>query len=190
AMIPQRHGWQARAAFAAFAGLTAFFLIRTWVSEGVEPPTEVPAEPKTLLTWVLGLPIGGAIAVVFLPRQAHRLLEYFTLLVMLATFAVSAFLLGPDMGRTFHFNQDVVWLARFGIHYHVAIDGISLWLVLLTTFVTPIAAYASFGSVTNRIKDWCFALLLLEGALIGSFISLDLFLFYVFFELGLVPMYV
>jgi NADH-quinone oxidoreductase subunit M len=95
-----------------------------------------------------------------------------------------------DMGRTYHFNQDVVWIERFGIHYHVALDGISLWLVVLTVFITPIAAYASFGSINTRLKDWCFSLLLLEAAMIGAFLALDLFLFYVFWELMLIPMYV
>jgi NADH-quinone oxidoreductase subunit M len=84
----------------------------------------------------------------------------------------------------------VVWIERFGIHYHVALDGISLWLVILTAFIVPIAGYASFGSVTTRIKDWCFALLLLEAAMIGAFVALDLFLFYVFWEMMLIPMYV
>ncbi len=93
------------------------------------------------------------------------------------------------MGRGFHFNEDVVWMPRFGIHYHVAIDGISLWLVMLTVFITPIATYASFGSIHTRLKDWCFALLLLEAAMIGAFLALDLFLFYVFWELMLIPMY-
>src|SRR5262249_34004523 len=74
--------------------------------------------------------------------------------------------------------------------YHVAADGISLWLILLTTFITPIAAYAAFGSIKTRIKELCFAFLLLQGAMIGAFVSLDLFLFYVFWELMLVPMYV
>jgi NADH-quinone oxidoreductase subunit M len=189
-LLPHRHGWKVRAALGAIAGLMMLFVVKMWVAENAEPPAEVPTEPKTLLSWLIGIPIAGCIAVLFLPRQAHRFLQGFTMIVMLVTLAVSAFLLGPDMGRTFHFNQDIVWLSRFGIHYHVALDGISLWLVLLTTFVSPIAAYASFGSVHHRIKDWCFALLLLEGALVGSFVSLDLFLFYVFFELSLVPMYV
>ena len=61
---------------------------------------------------------------------------------------------------------------------------------MLTTFITPIATYVSFGSIKTRIKDWCFALLLLEAAMIGAFVALDLFLFYVFWELMLVPMYV
>jgi NADH-quinone oxidoreductase subunit M len=72
----------------------------------------------------------------------------------------------------------------------VALDGISLWLVLLTTITTPIAAWASFGSIQSRIKDWCFSLLLLEGAMLGAFVAVDLFLFYVFWELMLIPMYV
>jgi NADH-quinone oxidoreductase subunit M len=81
-------------------------------------------------------------------------------------------------------------MPRFGIHYHVAIDGLSLWLVMLTLFITPIAAYASFGSVHARMKDWCFALLILEGGMLGALVSLDLFTFYVFWELMLIPMYV
>ena len=80
-------------------------------------------------------------------------------------------------------------MPELGIRYHVAVDGISLWLVLLTTLTTPIAAYAAFGSIETRIKELCFALLLLQGAMIGAFVSLDLFLFYVFWELVLVPMY-
>ena len=72
----------------------------------------------------------------------------------------------------------------------MAIDGISLWLVMLTVFITPIAAYASFGSIHARMKDWCFALLLLEAAMLGALVALDLFLFYMFWELMLVPMVV
>jgi len=191
ALIPHKHGARVRATLALICGLVALFVVKTWVSESAEPPTEAPPpESQTLLSWLIGLPVLGAVAILFLPRQSPRLLQGVTLGTMLGTLALSLPLLSVDMGRTFHFEQDVPWIARYGIHYHVALDGISLWLVLLTTFITPIAAFASFGSVTARIKDWCFALLLLEGALIGAFVSLDLFVFYVFFELGLVPMYV
>ena len=93
------------------------------------------------------------------------------------------------MTRGWHFLYVRDWIPSLGIRYHVAIDGISLWLVLLTTFITPIAAYASFGSIKTRIKELCFAYLLLQAAMIGAFVSLDLFLFYVFWELMLVPMY-
>jgi NADH-quinone oxidoreductase subunit M len=191
ALIPRGHGWNVRLPLAFIAGLFVLFVSRLWPTdvlpaEGAAPP----AEPATLLAWLIGLPTAGAIAILFLPRQAPRLLKATTLLVMIGTLAASIPLLRVDMGRTFHFNQDVLWIERFGIHWHVAIDGISLWLVMLTVFITPIAAYVSFGSINTRIKDWCFSLLILEGAMIGTFVSLDLFLFYVFFELGLVPMYV
>ncbi|HEV8244138.1 MAG TPA: NADH-quinone oxidoreductase subunit M, partial [Polyangiaceae bacterium] len=74
--------------------------------------------------------------------------------------------------------------------YHVAVDGVSFWLILLTTLTTPIALHVSMGSIQTRIKDFCFAFLLLHGAMLGAFVSLDLFLFFVFWELMLVPMIV
>lgn len=181
-------GWSTRLALAVMAGLLALFVSRLWPAAATE--AETVAESPHLLTWLVGLPLAGAIAILFLPRQAPRVLQTTTLLVMLATLAMSLPLLRATMGRAFHFNEDVVWMESLGIRYHVAVDGISLWLVLLTVFVTPIAAYASFGSIHTRIKDWCFALLMLEAAMIGSFVALDLFLFYIFWELMLIPMYV
>jgi NADH-quinone oxidoreductase subunit M len=136
------------------------------------------------------LPIIGAVAILFTPRQSHTTLRWTTVLVMLGTLALSLPLLRVSMGRTYHFNEDVLWLPRFGIHYHLAVDGISLWLVILTVVITPIAAYASFAPIQTRIKDWCFALLLLEGGMLGSFLALDLFVFYIFWEVMLIPMYV
>lgn len=189
-LVPQGYSWRVRAPLAVIAALFGLFVARVWPSaEGAEAAT-APAEMPTLLTWLIGLPMAGAIAILFMPRQAPRLLKTTSLLVMFGTLLAATPLLRVDMGRTFHFNHDVVWVERFGIHYHVALDGISLWLVMLTVFITPIAAYASFGSITTRIKDWCFALLLLEAGMIGAFVALDLFLFYVFWELMLIPMYV
>ncbi|MBX3233478.1 MAG: NADH-quinone oxidoreductase subunit M [Labilithrix sp.] len=174
------------------AALFAVFIARMWPSAVASAPAEpgAPAnEMPTLLSWLIGIPMAGAVAILFLPRQAPRLLKTTSLLVMLGTFLAAIPLLRVDMGRTYHFNHDVVWIERFGIHWHVAVDGISLWLVILTVFITPIAAYVSFGSVAKRIKDWCFALLLLEAGMIGAFVALDLFQFYVFWELMLIPMY-
>jgi len=94
------------------------------------------------------------------------------------------------MSKGWHFQYISEWLPAFGIRYHVAVDGVSLWLVLLTTLTTPIAAYASFGSIQKRTKDLCFSFLLLQGAMLGAFVALDLFLFYVFWELMLIPMLV
>jgi NADH-quinone oxidoreductase subunit M len=189
--IPRSHGWRVRLPLAIIAGIFCLFVLRLWPTAALPAEGELPpSEPPTLLAWLIGLPAAGAIAILFMPRQAPRLLMATTFIVMLATIALSIPLLRVNMGREYHFNQDIIWVQSFGIHWHVAVDGISLWLVILTVFITPIAAYASFGSITNRIKDWCFALLLLEASMIGTFVSLDLFLFYVFFELGLVPMYV
>jgi NADH-quinone oxidoreductase subunit M len=191
ALVPKQHGWSVRGPLAVMAGLLALLVVRMWpaavaTTQGAPPPTET----AHLLSWIIWLPIVGAVAILFLPRQSHAALRWTTLGLMAATFVVALPLLRVPMGRTYHFNEDIVWLPRFGIHYHVAVDGISLWLVLLTVFITPIAAYASFGSIQTRIKDWCFALLLLEGGMLGSFLALDLFVFYVFWELMLVPMYV
>src|SRR5690606_19306261 len=76
-----------------------------------------------------------------------------------------------------------------GVSYKVGIDGISLWLVLLTTFVSPLALYASWTSVETKIKEFALCFLFLETAMVGAFVALDLFVFYIFWELLLVPMY-
>lgn len=192
ALIPRHHGVRVRLPLAIIAALFVLFVTSLWPPNAVTSSTEAAGstESHTLLSWLIGLPLAGAIAILFLPRQAPRLLRATTFVIMLVTMFASLPLLAVEMGRTYHFNQDVVWIERFGIHYHVAIDGISLWLVLLTVFITPIAAYASFGSIETRVKDWCFSLLLLEAGMIGAFVALDLFLFYVFWELMLIPMYV
>lgn len=191
ALVPRRHGWDVRGAIAVTAGLLVLFVVRMWpATAAVAAEGATPAEGGHLLSWIVFLPIAGAVAILFMPRQSHAALKWTTLLLMLATLAVSLPLLHVEMGRTYHFDENVPWIPRFGIHYHVAVDGISLWLVMLTTFITPIAAFASFGSIKTRFKDWCFALLLLEGGMLGTFLALDLFVFYVFWELMLVPMYV
>ncbi len=192
ALIPSGHGWRVRFPIALMAALFALFMIRMWPTTALTEADVTAATPEstTILSWLIGLPFAGAIAILFLPRQSPRLLKAVTFITMLATLAACIPLLRVDMGREYHFNQDIVWIERFGIHYHVALDGISLWLVVLTAFITPIATYASFGSINTRIKDWCFSLLLLQAAMIGAFVAVDLFLFYVFWELMLIPMYV
>jgi NADH-quinone oxidoreductase subunit M len=137
---------------------------------------------------VVFLPLFGAVAILFLPRQSPLLLRRFTYAILGLDFLVSLGLLSVPMTNGWHFQNVTEWIPSLGIRYHVAVDGISLWLVLLTTFTTPIAAYVSFGSIQTRIKDLCFAFLLLQGAMLGAFVSLDLFLFFVFWELMLVPM--
>jgi NADH-quinone oxidoreductase subunit M len=193
ALAPRGASSRTRISVALITGVLGIFLTRMW--PGVAPMVEaaedgVTRDPGALLSVVVFLPILGALAVLFAPRQGHATLRRLTLGCMLLTLFASALLLRVPMDRGFHFNHDLEWMPRFGIRYHVALDGISLWLVVLTTFSVPIATFASFGSISERLKDWCFALLLLEGAMVGTFVAMDLFLFYVFWELMLVPMYV
>ena len=88
----------------------------------------------------------------------------------------------------FQFEIDKPWIASPNIHYHMGIDGISVWLVVLTTFLTPLCVLISWTSIHERVKEFFILLLLLETALIGVFTSLDLFLFYFFWEATLIPM--
>jgi NADH-quinone oxidoreductase subunit M len=179
-----------RVGLAIIAALVALGL-HALLTGGEAPPEGAPppSEWKHLLNVLIGLPIFGAVAVLFLPRQMLSLLRGFTLVVLGVGFIASLYLLAVPMTAGWHFQYIRHWIPAIGVRYHVAADGISLWLILLTTFITPIAAYASFGSIKTRIKELCFAFLLLQGAMIGAFVSLDLFLFYVFWELMLVPMY-
>src|SRR5262249_2007041 len=88
----------------------------------------------------------------------------------------------------FQFEQNVRWIPTPNIHYHLGVDGISLWLVVLTTFLTPLCVLISWQSIQERVKEFFILLLVLESALIGVFVSLDLFLFYFFWEATLTPM--
>ena len=89
----------------------------------------------------------------------------------------------------YQFVERHAWLPDFGISYHVGVDGISLLLVVLTTFLTPIALLCSWESIEQRVREFSFFMLALEAAMIGVFVSLDLFLFYVFWDAMLIPMY-
>jgi NADH-quinone oxidoreductase subunit M len=189
ALVPRRQSAAERALLAAIGALLVLFVMMVWPSgAGVEeelPRTEWPY----LLNVLIGLPLLGSAMVLFLPRQSPKVVRGFTLGVLLLTLAASLMLLRVPMTRGWHFVYVTEWMPSLGIRYHVAIDGISLWLVLLTALITPIAAYASFGTINHRLKELCFAYLLLQSAMIGAFVSLDLFLFFVFWELMLVPMY-
>ncbi len=143
-----------------------------------------------LLTVLLAVPLLGALAVLFTPRQWPNTVRRLSVAVMVLEFALSLALLSADYGHAgYHFVERYAWVPAFGISYKVGVDGISLWLVLLTTLLSPIALYGSWTSVGHKVKEYAFAFLALEGATIGAFVALDLFLFYVFWELMLVPMY-
>ena len=146
-----------------------------------------------LLTILILLPTFGAVALIghglVYKRETHY--RWIALLFSVATFALSLLLLG-DGGTTangFSFVQDSVWISSINAHYHLGVDGISLWLVLLTTLLVPIAILSSWTSITKRALSYFVFLLVLESAMIGVFVSLDLLVFYLFFEASLVPMF-
>jgi NADH-quinone oxidoreductase subunit M len=143
-----------------------------------------------LLNWILALPAAGFLLVLFWPgrTEAARVLA---LAVSLAVFAVSLGLI-PGVwhaGDAHRWVTDVPWIESPAIRYHVAVDGLSLWLVILTTLLTPVCVLISWRYIDRRVKEFYAFLLLLEAGLVGVFVALDLFLFYVFWEVSLVPMY-
>ena len=144
---------------------------------------------QNILTLVTFVPFAGALLLVFFPRR-DRDIRIFSFVVSLLAFGLSLHL--PVYFHRglpgFQFEIDKQWVASPNIHYHMAIDGISLWLVVLTTFLTPLCVLISWKSVHDRVKEFFILLLILETALIGVFISLDLFLFYFFWEATLIPM--
>jgi len=143
-----------------------------------------------LITALLCLPFIAALVVLFMPRQMAPAIRGFSVFAMLVEMALSLKLLQGDYTTAaYQFVERKPLVESFGISYTVGIDGISLWLVLLTTLMTPIATYASWTSINTKVKEYAISFLLLETAMIGAFVTLDLFLFYVFWELMLVPMY-
>ena len=142
-----------------------------------------------LLSLVCGLPLAAGLILLFTPRQMVGFIRSFTVISMLVTFGLSLRLLSGDYtGYAFQFAERHVLVPAYGISYSVGVDGISLWLILLTTFITPLATYASWTHIETKVKEYAVSLLLLECAMLGAFVALDLFLFYVFWELMLIPM--
>jgi len=142
-----------------------------------------------ILSLITFAPLAGAVLLTFLPRR-DRDIRVVAFLVSLITFGFSLHLpVHFHRGlQGFQFEIDKQWIASPNIHYHMAIDGISMWLVVLTTFLTPLCVLISWKSVHDRVKEFFILLLILETALIGVFTSLDLFLFYFFWEATLIPM--
>jgi NADH-quinone oxidoreductase subunit M len=142
-----------------------------------------------ILTLVTFIPLAGGLLLTLFPRR-DRDIRVFALVVSLLTFVVSLHLPAhfrrPHPGFQFEINAQ--WISSPNIHYHMAVDGISMWLVVLTTFLTPLCVLISWKSIHERVKEFFILLLILETAMIGVFTSLDLFLFYFFWEATLIPM--
>jgi NADH-quinone oxidoreductase subunit M len=148
--------------------------------------------PLLTLSWLV--PIAGALLLLFIANADGRrdgLIRWLTLGISLVVFAVTVALwVWFDAGSaSFQFVERRAWIPAFGIDYYLGVDGISLLLVVLTGFLTPIALLSSWGSIERKVKEFSIFMLALEGAMIGVFVSLDLFLFYVFWDAMLIPMY-
>src|SRR6202040_271621 len=149
----------------------------------------MPAQPM-LLTVITFLPLLSVVALLFLRSDDHVWIRRIALAASLAEFVISLFLLrGFDAAEPhYQFGEVPNWIGQ-AIHYHLGVDGISLFLVLLTTFLTPLAILCSWQAIHENVKGFFIALLVIETAMIGVFVSLDLLLFFFFWELTLIPMY-
>ena len=146
----------------------------------------------TLLNAVIFLPLIGFLALILVPKDKPQMSRMLALAVGVITFLLSLGLLGPywySQPPKWTFETNVPWISVPPIRYHVALDGLSLWLVILSTLLTPICVLISWTHISKRVKEFYAFLILLEFGLIGVFVSMDLFLFYVFWEVSLVPMY-
>src|SRR5882724_6946302 len=160
----------------------------------------------SILTLITFIPALGALLLVVMPRGVrHRdagahshsnpsdnNLKWVALIVSLVAFVASLHL---PFNFNYHlsgfqpaFEVNHVWITTPNIHYHLGVDGISMWLVILTTFLVPLSIICQWNSIHGRVKEFLILLLLQETAMIGVFLALDLFLFYVFWEATLIPM--
>ncbi|HEY5903732.1 MAG TPA: NADH-quinone oxidoreductase subunit M, partial [Anaerolineales bacterium] len=151
---------------------------------------EFLSQPLTLLTF---FPLVGVLILLFIPGERKDLLRWTALLTSLATFLISLWVLSmfqasnPDLQLVAQYNW--ITVAGWNIQYYLGVDGLSILLVLLTTFLTPISILSTWTAVEERVKDFMIFFLLLEIGMIGVFLAQDLFLFYIFWEFTLVPMY-
>src|SRR5256885_685706 len=144
-----------------------------------------------LLTAVTFLPALGGLVLLLVPRRVASAFKVGGRVVTLATLLLSVPLYFGFDGDVadFQFEEARAWMPDFGISYHLGIDGISLLLVLLTTFLMPVALASAWHAIEDRWKEFVVTMLILETGMLGVFVSLDLFLFYVFWEAMLIPMY-
>src|SRR5215468_10404682 len=146
-----------------------------------------------ILTSLIALPVAGALLLLLVrdDEKNEPLVRNIALVVSTLVFLETLLLWSRfnPASADFQFMERYAWMPAFGIEYFVGVDGISLLLIVLTGFLTPIALLCSWQSVHKKLKMFCVFVLLLESAMIGVFVSLDLFLFYVFWDAMLVPMY-
>jgi NADH-quinone oxidoreductase subunit M len=142
-----------------------------------------------LLSVIAYLPLAGALLIFFMRRVSKETARAVALLTSLGSFALSLVLLfGFDHDDTFQYTENVKWLNDLGVSYHMGVDGLAVLLIGLTTLLSVIAVIWSWDTINNRAREYYIAMLLLETGMLGVFMALDLFIFYIFWELMLIPM--
>jgi len=143
-----------------------------------------------LLSLILFFPVFASLVILFLPKEQIKVVRWAALLASLVPLGLSIYLwfaFRPSMPG-FQFEERYVWYEAINSTFHIGVDGLSLTMVLLTTLLTPVALLASFN-IQDRVKPYMILFLLLETGMLGVFLALDLLIFFVFWEIGLVPMY-
>ncbi|MDZ7624488.1 MAG: NADH-quinone oxidoreductase subunit M [Ignavibacteriaceae bacterium] len=148
-------------------------------------------EQSYLLTYLLAVPVIGSLLLFSLIKKKRKLIKNVGLIVSLIAFIISLIIYFDfnDQSSEFQFVHKFNWISGLNISYHVGIDGLSMLLILLTTFLTPLTLISSWSGIKNKVKEFTFFMLFLELGMLGVFSSLDMFLFYVFWEAMLIPMY-
>ncbi len=147
-----------------------------------------------ILTYTIFLPLLGVPFILAVPQKGDvgkNVIRGIALVTSILVFLVSLriyFDFDASIGG-FQFLEDHQWISSYGIHYKLGLDGLSFWLVLLTTFLTPLTILSTWRAIDKRVKEFQVSMLVLETAMLGTFMALDLFLFYVFWEIMLIPMY-
>ena len=147
---------------------------------------------SNILSVMTFLPIVGVLLLLFIPKGSNGVLRSVALITTLVTFLVTLpILTGFQTTADYQFVENVPWIAAgpFAMRYNIGIDGISFWLVVLTNFIMPIAVLSTWTAVEDNVKEYMICLLLLQTGMLGAFVALDLFLFYIFWEVMLIPMY-
>jgi NADH-quinone oxidoreductase subunit M len=162
-----------------------------WHPQGALMWLNVPETFPVFLTVLLAVPLAGFLVVVLTPRKNEDFIKWTALFFSVVTFALSLVLLTEPFsgGASMKWGGAVPWIPVAGITYAMGVDGMSILLVLLTTLISSIAILSSWTAITDRVKEYYAFMLLLETGMMGVFVALDLFLFYIFWEFTLVPMY-
>ena len=146
-----------------------------------------------LLSVVTFLPLIGSLIIIFIKddQNSSKNIRWAALSTSLFTFLLSCivWLQFDYFNSSYQFVEKVTWFNDFNFNYHIGVDGISLFMVILTTFLTPLCILASWTNIEKRVKEYMLAFLILETLMIGMFVAIDILLFYIFFEAVLIPMY-